>query len=470
MNISLQPNLQEIANRSTDGYFRHLFHGGIVFSNRGFSELLKYPYEEFSKDPRPLEALVDSGCSDEVDDVLYRLQQGLVSQSSSVIQLRRADGTPVWTELFVIPVLDKDGEVIGVDGVVRDVSGHLEVADLLSRRTLQLGALLEAHQALAGSLDFEKTLRMIVEQAQSLLDAKLSVIFLLDPESQQLQPLADAGSIAIPTKDLRFMVGEGVSGWVIANAQSQKVDQLSADPRGQRILHRLEADISLLAVPLKLSDQVAGTLTLVGDTHQFDDSDLEFLETLGQVASLALANSRNYQLVEKMATIDGLTGAHNRLFLEESLPEEIERADRLGYPLAVLMVDVDDLKGINDQHGHLKGDEVLKTLVVVLQRCTRETDWVARYGGDEFLVVLPGCSTTNLRRLGEKIQNDLLKTLEEIEFSISIGGAVHEGGKGGTFDLLQRADRAERAAKDQGGDLLLIQEETDLPENLIGDR
>ncbi len=187
------------------------------------------------------------------------------------------------------------------------------------------------------------------------------------------------------------------------------------------------------------------------------------------MASLALVNSREYQVVEHRASLDGLTKCHNRLFLEENLPAEVDRADRLGYPLAMIMVDVDNLKLINDEKGHPIGDKVLQHLVKVLRRNSRETDWIARYGGDEFVVVLPGCPEKHLKRLSKKIQSDLDQSSKPVEYSISIGGAVRQPGMGGADQLLQFADEAERRAKRAGGGMARLHREAARSPELKGD-
>jgi len=174
-----------------------------------------------------------------------------------------------------------------------------------------------------------------------------------------------------------------------------------------------------------------------------------------------LANSRSYQTVERLATVDSLTGAYNRRFLEDNLPGELERAYRMHYPLAMMMIDVDDLKVINDQHGHTQGDEVLRRTVEVVLANVRETDWLVRFGGDEFVVVLPGCSPEHLERLAGKIRGQMAASQQLAEpVSLSLGGAILESGWLTAEELLRAADDAERQAKRDGGDRLVLRQLT----------
>lgn len=458
--VEQRPDFTKIIERSSDGYFRHLNDDGLVFITPGFSEILQYSHEAFSANPQQLHEIIHPDESEEFRALLERLINGLSAQSSAVLRLVRSDQSEIWVEMFAVPVMDSEGGIIGIDGVVRDVSEHLQVADLLSRRSLELAALLDAQKALVSSLDYESTLQTIVEQANQLLKAQLSVIFQPDKEGQKIRPLAIANPGNIETGDLDLLIGEGISGWVVAKGESQLVDNLAQDPRGRRLKNQLGMDASLLVVPLVIGDDVAGVITVVGEVEQYEADDLRFLEALAQIAALALANSQNFQVVEQKASLDGLTGAHNRLFLDENLAQEVERADRLGYPLAVMMVDVDDLKGINDRHGHLAGDDVLKHLVGVLNSNSRETDWVARYGGDEFVVILPGCPEPILERLAERIKTATSQHDLDLTYSVSIGGAVRWPGAGGAEELLQFADDAERSAKEGGGAALNVHKGT----------
>jgi diguanylate cyclase (GGDEF)-like protein/PAS domain S-box-containing protein len=420
---------------------------GLVYISPGFYRIVGANQDSFPEEWKDLAALIHPEEAPEYRALFQRILQGQVPHSSAVLRFKQVNGTFVWIEMFVVPVMDGHGNIIGMDGLVRDVSEHLQVAELLSQRSLELSALLDAQKALVGNLDFEETLQSIAGQTHRLLESKLSVIFLLDDEAQYLQPQALASSLDIEPDSLRLLVGEGVSGWVAAKGRSQLVNKVSEDPRSQQLNHQLGSDASLMVVPLIIADEVAGALTVVGAVDQYDQSHLNFLESLAQVASLALANSQSFSLIARRAALDGLTGAHNRLFLEDNLETELNRADKMGYPLAVLMVDVDNLKDINDEHGHLAGDRLLIHLVSVLKQKTRETDWVARFGGDEFVVILPGCPEAVLNRLGQQIREGIEEGTAPLPYSVSLGGAVRQPGAGSASELLRRADEAERSMK-----------------------
>jgi diguanylate cyclase (GGDEF)-like protein len=221
-------------------------------------------------------------------------------------------------------------------------------------------------------------------------------------------------------------------------------------------------DESLLCVPLEIGGQVTGALLLSGQPGQYGDSDLDFLVALSQVASLAIANSQTYDRVQRQATLDSLTGAFNRHFLNQNLRAELGRADRLGYSVGLVMVDVDLLKRVNDEYGHLAGDDVLRAVVDGLRTASRETDWVARYGGDEFAVVLPGCAPEQLPAVAEKLRRSVadsqvrLKDGRNLSVTVSLGGSVFPDLAPDMLQMLSMADANERRAKERGGNLVLF--------------
>ena len=139
----------------------------------------------------------------------------------------------------------------------------------------------------------------------------------------------------------------------------------------------------------------------------FTDEDRELAHWLGSQASIALENVRLHRIVERQASTDGLTELSNRRQFEEVLDVEIQRAERFGGSLALIVADLDDFKQINDRYGHQAGDEVLRAFADVLRETAREVDLPARYGGEEFAILLPQTDATGARRLAERLRRNL---------------------------------------------------------------
>jgi diguanylate cyclase (GGDEF)-like protein/PAS domain S-box-containing protein len=453
----VQPSFEGLVDQSTDGYFRHHFDDGLVYVSPGLAALAGLPLERLRSDCPRLHDLLHEDGQSELQAILDQLREKQSNASSAVLRLQRPDGGTVWVELFLVAAVDAGGQVVGVDGVARDVSEHLEVADLLSRRSLEQSALLDAQRVLLSTLNLDRSVERIVQQAKDLLDARHCALFLIDPETGQLHQRCEeqAGD------DRIWEQSKSLIQWVTERGRSVRVGPFDQDGMGADLASALPGDASMLACPLQIGGTNMGALAVIGRTGQYSDHDIAFLEALSQVASLALANSRSYRAMEQLASIDGLTGAFNRRFLEVNLPAEVDRAQRMGYPISALMVDIDELKQINDRHGHVAGDQALMQVVDLVRRRIRETDWIARFGGDEFIVILPGCSLAHL----ESLANDLLAELrdrdvagvEESLRAVSSIGAVCADGQGySASELIEQVDQAECQAKSSGGNRIVL--------------
>jgi diguanylate cyclase (GGDEF)-like protein len=152
-------------------------------------------------------------------------------------------------------------------------------------------------------------------------------------------------------------------------------------------------------------------------------------------------NRRLYKQMEQQAVTDSLTGLYNRHFFNEALQREIKRADRYGYSLTILMMDVDNFKAYNDLHGHLKGDTLLREIAALMKSHVRASDMLARFGGDEFVLILPETNIIQAQAIIKKLHATVLEKFARDRLGISIGSALlHPGMTPQT--LLAEADRS----------------------------
>jgi diguanylate cyclase (GGDEF)-like protein/PAS domain S-box-containing protein len=464
------PDYQRLADLSPDAIFRWDFARGLTFVSPGFERLSGRAAGDVLLQPDWLPSLFPSHGWEEFQAAVANVRERGEPSITLVVQMQTAAGRDVWVELFAIPVRDENGKIAGMDCSARDVSQHLAVAEQLSRRTMEQATLLQVQRELLTQLDLRRTLGKIVERAQKLLRATTCTLFLLEPDGERLRPLASAGEYADELMTQRPRVGQGLTGWVVSRGVPLKIDHTSKDPRPMRVPGTPDDDESALCAPLELGGRVTGALLLSGQPDQFTEADLDFLVALAQVAALAIANSQTFDQVQRQATIDDLTGAFNRSFFNQNLRAELSRAQRLGYSVGLLIVDVDDLKVVNDRHGHLAGDALLKMVVEGLRVSTRETDWVARYGGDEFAVVLPGCAPDQLEGVGEKLRRNVaersieLASGERLGITVSMGGSVFPDVARSQEALIDQADQSELQAKSADGDRVVVYQGASLPQ------
>ncbi len=209
-----------------------------------------------------------------------------------------------------------------------------------------------------------------------------------------------------------------------------------------------------LELPLIAGRTSFATLILTGP--HFDEEDRLSAVSLAAQASVALENARLHRVVEDQARIDPLTGLANRRRCEEALTLEIARAHRFGTHLGVLLADLDDFKAVNDRYGHAVGDEVLRSFAEVIGESVRETDLAGRWGGEEFLVLLPGTDTEGSLLLADRIRERLERRSVAADSTLRIRstcsfGVASAAGDDASEALVGAADaalyRAKRAGK-----------------------
>ena len=251
-------------------------------------------------------------------------------------------------------------------------------------------------------------------------------------------------------------LAEGVIGRVAATGQP--IAQVSATEPAIRYL-----PVSLIAVPLVGGGRIDAVLVMVrGTTSSFTPNERERLVALAPIAAAAMQSSRQ---AEEQTLTDGLTGVGNRRRLDKELPRVV--ADAAGRSTAVIMVDLDHFKSVNDTHGHPAGDALLKAIAEVLRDTVRPADAVYRYGGEEFCVVLPETDGPTAVTVAERIRATVggrsfdVTGSDPIRATASLGVASSTGAD--PADLVAKADRALYAAKQGGRDRVVLEGDRPTP-------
>jgi diguanylate cyclase (GGDEF)-like protein len=256
---------------------------------------------------------------------------------------------------------------------------------------------------------------------------------------------------------VRIKVGRGVIGAVFERAQALLVRDVDAlrGPSRPRARFRTK---SCAAIPVTASGQVLAVLSVAdreGD-GAFTPADVDRLATLAAPAALALARLRTELRVRDLAQaaiVDSGSGLFNRLYFHSRMQEEVQRATRQGTPLALQIIDVDTFKAVNDQFGHLAGDATIKEVADILRRSVRVFDVCARYGGDEFAVVMPGSRSDSAAAVADRIRTLIEHRQPRLPsapgITVSIGVAELQPGDTAR-SVIERADRALYEAKRAG--------------------
>jgi diguanylate cyclase (GGDEF)-like protein len=325
-----------------------------------------------------------------------------------------------------------------------------------SRDELQNG-LARLGETLAGSHDLDRILHVVLESAMASTRASGGMVMLLNPARDQLVLAASQG-VEVPL-DLRLPMGEGITGSVITSGEPVR-GRAGHGPGELWPAPGEPTGTSCIAVPLKSSGTVIGVLDLFGSALPggFDDTDLATIRTFAAQATVAVDNVLLHEEAQRLSITDGLTGLWNYRYFTMSVTKEIERASRFGRPLALLMLDLDHFKDVNDSFGHQRGDAVLVELAGRIRAEARDVDTVARYGGEEIVVVLPETDEAGARQAAERFCSAVRRKpfgdsgLPPVRLTISAGVAVYPMHGSTASALLAMADAALYEAKHAGRD------------------
>ncbi len=220
-----------------------------------------------------------------------------------------------------------------------------------------------------------------------------------------------------------------------------------------------DVEVDLIGVGLAARGKTFGSLVALSTQGKYNEDDAHVIELLGHNTAAAISNIRLYEHTRRLAMTDSVTKLYNPRHFQLSLSQEIQKARRFKYPIAVIMADIDHFKAFNDTYGHLKGNIALRTVARAIGQSLRQTDTVARYGGEEFVAILPGCDRAALAQVAEKVRESVARAPIRIaakqppaHVTISVGGAWQDTDHAEANTLLAEADAALYMAKALGRD------------------
>jgi len=323
------------------------------------------------------------------------------------------------------------------------------------------------HEVLAEQ-SLDALLVRVADTVGELIPHDTLTIYEADEANGMLKPalvVRDEYVDEIMSQTVSFTEGQGITGWAVSQREAVLANQAHLDPRVAQVPGTPVEPESFICVPLIARGHVKGALNIYrdGEGSEFTDTEFELAKRFGDAAALALDNAEIRARLEHQARTDSLTGLLNHSVFYEQLLHALQESSRLHSPVAVLMLDIDDFKHVNDVHGHAIGDELLGFLAEVLRASVRPDDTICRLGGEEFAVVMVGCNEEGALKVAERIK----RRLAESDFpgvgrlAVSLGLALGPEHAMNPRELAACAEAAMMTAKAQGKNRIVLYSDTE---------
>lgn len=314
---------------------------------------------------------------------------------------------------------------------LRKIEEQRDNLEEMERKNRQLRTLIEINTYIANSLEKDEVLKRILNQTKILLNCESSSILLVDRGLKQLNfsvlSKDEEGDIL---KDTSLRMGEGIAGTVWQNGIPILINDAQNDPRFSDRADKKAKTVtrSIIAVPLTVNGEIIGVIEAINKIHGgFTVFDMQVLQFVSTQSAIAINNASLYN----NAIRDGMTKLYISKYFRERLQEEWNRSSRKGHTLSVVIFDIDNFKGINDTYGHQAGDASLKAVALTLASQVRDQDVVARIGGEEFAVLLPGTDLATACRIADRLRVQVaairLPATDSEQLTLSMGIADCKG-------------------------------------------
>jgi diguanylate cyclase (GGDEF)-like protein len=298
--------------------------------------------------------------------------------------------------------------------------------------------------AIASCRTLTETLQAVMDHIGRVFAPEHWSLLLRNRTTGELTFEVVTGSAAEDLKGWTLRKGQGIAGWIADNARPVIISDVREDSRFDGTI---DASIgfttrSIIGVPLVTRGEVFGVIELVNkiNGNPFTALELKMLTTIADFAAIAIERAYYIRVLKRVAAVDPLTKVFNRRVIARQLEREKDRVKRHGSRFSVIMVDLDNFKVINDTYGHATGDRILTSVADIIVNSVRKVDVVARFGGDEFLVLLPDSDRAAAERAGERIQSQIDRgnMTADPPFSITMG--IHEGNEDTVDDIMELVD------------------------------
>jgi diguanylate cyclase (GGDEF)-like protein len=316
----------------------------------------------------------------------------------------------------------------------------------------------ELARALTSTHDLSEIIRTILEYMDRFIDAELWALLMVDRERQELYYASDLGNESPRLSDLRVKMGVGLAGWVAQHGETLFIPKASADLRFAASAQEHGFAIqSAIGLPIRGRKGTYGVLEIFNPRFDEEsDYNIAFLHILADYAAIAIENAYDVAHTQQLTITDDVTGLYNARHLYAELERELEYAQKESRFLSLVFLDLDYFKQVNDAHGHLIGSELLGHVGKCIRSLCRPTDLCFRYGGDEFVILMPNTTREEAIRMAESIHSTLARQVfslrEDLELSIgaSAGVATYPGDGRSVHAILGAADQRMYSVKASG--------------------
>jgi diguanylate cyclase (GGDEF)-like protein len=336
----------------------------------------------------------------------------------------------------------------------------LSLQGLLERRNEELASMVEIGKTLTSCLEIHDILETIMKQVERLIKPKAWSLLLVDRNSGDLVFEIAVSKVADQLKGSSLRCGEGIAGWVAMHGQPLLIPDVSKDDRFSEYVDRklMFTTRSIVCVPMKIKEQVIGVIELINSFEDidFDEGDISLVSAIADFAAIALDNARNYERISELVITDDLTGLFNSRHFGELIDSELNRSKRYTEEISLIFLDLDRFKNVNDKYGHLVGSRMLSEFGKLISKHIRSSDMAARYGGDEFAIILPHTGKEQAVKMAENLLDIIKNTRftsdegERINLTASFGVATYPTDAETRADLIKTSDIAMYAAKEAG--------------------
>lgn len=341
-----------------------------------------------------------------------------------------------------------------------------QLLEMLHRRNDELETLVQIGKTLTSTLDIEELSNIIIEKGNLLLKSSSWSLLLVDELSHELVFDVVVSDVAADLKGKRLPMGEGIAGWVATYREPVLAADVHLDPRfspatDQQVGFETH---SVVCVPVQIQGELLGVMQLVNgpQDESFTHSDLTLLSAIADYIAIGISNARNFSRVRELVITDDLTGLYNARYFDELIDIEINRAQRFDSHLSLVFIDLDFFKLVNDKHGHLVGSRMLAEIGQLFKKRIRSVDYGARYGGDEFVLILPQTCKRGaydlVCSLRDMVRAFVLTTQDGARVSVtaSFGIATFPEDADNKIDLIRQADNMMYKVKETTRDGIMM--------------